>query len=100
MDLTETDIVVLSACDTGLGDVSGDGVFGLQRAFKQAGVQTIVMSLWRVDDAATELMMTTFYNNLLSGKSKRDSFIIAQNTLRNHEQFSNPYYWAAFVMLD
>ena len=100
MDLIGTDIVVLSACDTGLGDISGDGVFGLQRAFKQAGVKTLIMSLWRVDDAATELMMTTFYKNLLSGKTKREAFAIAQKAVQESEDFSNPYYWGAFVMLD
>ena len=100
MNLHGTDIVVLSACETGLGDISGDGVFGLQRAFKQAGVKTLIMSLWRVDDAATELMMKTFYENLLAGKSKREAFSIAQNTVRNNENFTNPHYWAGFIMLD
>jgi CHAT domain-containing protein len=100
MDLQQTDIVVLSACETGLGDISGDGVFGLQRAFKQAGVKTLIMSLWKVDDAATELMMKTFYDNLLSGKSKRESFALAQQVVRESKNYSNPYYWAGFIMLD
>ena len=100
MNLRNTDIVVLSACETGLGEISSDGVFGLQRAFKQAGVKTLIMSLWRVDDAATELMMKTFYENLLAGKSKREAFSIAQNTVRNNENFTNPHYWAGFIMLD
>lgn len=100
MNLYGTDIVVLSACETGLGDISGDGVFGLQRAFKQAGVKTLIMSLWRVDDAATELIMKTFYENILAGKSKREAFSIAQNTVRTNENFTNPHYWAGFIMLD
>ena len=61
MDFTQTDLVVLSACETALGDVSPEGVWGLQRAFKQAGVQTLVMSLWQVNDYATSLMMRSFY---------------------------------------
>lgn len=98
MDLSGTDLVVLSACETGLGEITSEGVFGLQRAFKKAGVQTLIMSLWKVDDAATKLMMTTFYREWLSGKSKHDAFAIAQQTVRN--EYNNPYYWASFIMLD
>lgn len=98
MDLSGTDLVVLSACETGLGDITSDGVFGLQRAFKMAGVQTLVMSLWKVDDNATSLMMQTFYEHLLSGMSKREAFNLAQATVR--EKYPEPYYWAGFVMLD
>jgi len=98
MDLSGTSMVVLSACETGLGDITSDGVFGLQRAFKMAGVQTLVMSLWKVDDNATSLMMQTFYEQLLSGKTKREAFNLAQKTVR--EKYPEPYYWAGFVMLD
>lgn len=98
MDLSGTDMVVLSACETGLGDITGDGVYGLQRAFKMAGAQTLVMSLWKVDDNATSLMMQTFYEYLLSGKSKREAFNLAQAVVR--AKFVNPYYWAGFIMLD
>ena len=98
MDLSGTDLVVLSACETGLGEITSEGVFGLQRAFKKAGVQTLVMSLWKVHDAATSLMMRTFYKNLLDGKSKRDAFAMAQQTVK--EKYENPYYWASFIMLD
>lgn len=100
MNLYGTDIVVLSACETGLGDISEDGVFGLQRAFKQAGVNTLIMSLWKVGDSATELMMKTFYKHLLDGKSKRESFALAQEAVRTHKDFADPCYWAAFIMLD
>ena len=101
MDLAGTDLVVLSACETGLGEINSEGVFGLQRAFKKAGVQTLVMSLWKVHDEATALFMQTFYENLLSGKSKRDSFAAAQMALRKHRDYGkDPAYWAAFVMLD
>ena len=98
MDLSGTDLVVLSACETGLGDITSDGVFGLQRAFKMAGVQTLVMSLWKVDDNATSLMMQTFYEQLLSGKTKREAFRLAQAVVRN--KYPEPYYWAGFIMMD
>jgi CHAT domain-containing protein len=98
LDLRGADLVVLSACETGLGEVTGEGVFGLQRAFKKAGAQTLIMSLWRVSDAATEVMMSEIYANLLAGKSKRESFLTAQAAVR--KKFAEPYYWAAFIMLD
>ena len=98
MDLSGTDLVVLSACQTGLGEITSEGVFGLQRAFKKAGVQTLIMSLWRVNDAATSMMMQTFYEHLLSGQSKREAFAIAQQAVK--EKYNDPYYWAAFIMLD
>lgn len=98
MDLRKTDMAVLSACETGLGDISDEGVLGLQRAFKNAGVKTVIMSLWRVDDEATSFMMTEFYKNLLAGKSKREAFRLAQDTVRG--RYEDPFYWAAFIMLD
>ena len=108
LDFRGLDLLVLSACQTGLGEIKGDGVFGLQRGFKKAGAQTIIMSLWNVDDNATQMLMTEFYKNLTSGLSKRESFIKAQNAVRNFKgiingesrDFSNPKYWAAFIMLD
>lgn len=98
MNLSGTDMVVMSACETGLGDITSDGVFGLQRAFKMAGVQTLVMSLWKVDDNATSLMMQTFYEHLLSGMSKREAFNLARVAVR--AKYTEPYYWAGFIMLD
>ena len=102
MDLRGTDLVVISACQSGLGEVTGDGVFGLQRGFKKAGVQSIVMSLWEVDDTATKIMMTRFYENLAKGKSKYDSFREAQKNLRKYDKglYDEPEYYAAFVLLD
>lgn len=92
-------MVVLSACETGQGDVTGDGVFGLQRAFKQAGFKTIVMSLWKVNDSATQLFMTEFYKNWITlGQNRRDAFTIARNIVR--QEYEEPVYWAGFVMLD
>ncbi len=98
MDLRGTDLVVLSACETGLGEVSSEGVFGLQRSFKQAGVQTIMMSLWEVNDEATRYMMTEFYTNLLDGKEKREAFLEAKQKCRG--KYPEPKNWAAFIMLN
>jgi CHAT domain-containing protein len=99
MDLRGADLVVLSACETAKGDITSEGVFGLQRAFKMAGAQTIIMSLWSVDDQATQILMTEFYNNWIGKhQSKREAFRNAQNTVRS--QYEEPEYWAGFVMLD
>ena len=98
MNLHNTDLIVLSACETGIGARDFDGIFGLQRAFKMAGVQTIIMSLWKVDDEATSLMMTIFYKELLKTGSKHDAFVYAQKIVK--EKYDDPYFWASFVMLD
>ena len=97
------DLLVLSACQSGLGDIaSSEGVFGLQRGFKLAGVHSIVMSMWEVDDEATKILMTEMYKNLAKGLSKQESFLNAQNALRTIDDglFDDPDYWAAFVLLD
>lgn len=85
LDLRGMDMVVLSACETGLGEIKGDGVFGLQRGFKKAGANSLLMSLWKVDDEATRLLMTQFYKNLTSGMSKYESLRQAQKYLREYE---------------
>lgn len=103
LDLRGLDLVVLSACQTGLGDViSGEGVFGLQRGFKKAGAKTILMSLNKVDDEATRILMVEFYKNLMNGKSKHQSLKDAQKYLKEVEngKYDNPKYWASFIMLD
>ena len=103
VDLHGLDLVVLSACQTGLGDIAqGEGVFGLQRGFKKAGANSILMSLWEVDDKATQILMTQFYKNLLSGQSKRQSLLSAQKYLREVDggAYKAPKYWAAFILLD
>lgn len=99
MNLFGTSLLVLSACETGLGDMSVEGIMGLQRAFKLSGVETIVMSLWEVDDAATTMMMEQFYENLMSGKSKRKAFSLAQQKVRKKYP-AEPQKWAVFIMLD
>ena len=88
IDLRGLDLVVLSACQTGLGEITGDGVFGLQRGFKKAGAQTIVMSLWKVNDKATELFMTKFFETIKLDKeghptNKHEAFLAAQRYLRD-----------------
>lgn len=103
LDLRGLTLTVLSACETGQGDVSGDGVFGLQRGFKKAGAQSILMSLWKVDDEATCLLMTEFYRNWIEMKmSKHDALESAKNMVRSHKEkgWDNPKYWAAFILLD
>lgn len=104
LDLSNTDIAVLSACETGLGQISGDGVAGLQSAFKQAGVDTLLISLWKVDDEATSLLMKEFYRNwMIENKSQHEALAKAQDYIRNNKenpQWNSPDYWAAFILLD
>ncbi len=100
MNLQNTELVVLSACETGLGDIKGgEGVFGLQRAFKLAGVKTIIMSLWKVPDGSTSEMMQLFYSKWLGGMDKQEAFRETQREMRNRYPKS-PKDWAGFVMLD
>ena len=102
MDLRGVDLVVLSACDSGMGDLETGGVYGLQRGFKKAGANTILMSLNKVDDEATRLLMVEFYRNLMNGKSKYQSLKDAQQYLRQVDKgkYDKPEYWASFIMLD
>jgi CHAT domain-containing protein/Tfp pilus assembly protein PilF len=100
LDLSNTDIVILSACETGLGDIDGsEGVYGLQRAFKMAGVDIIVMSLWEVPDAETAEFMNLFYSNWLGGMKVRDAFNQTQRTMSTKYK-ATPQKWAAFVLFE
>ena len=94
-----TKLVVLSACETALGDIQGsEGVYGLQRAFKMAGVQNLVMSLWQVGDKETAEFMQLFYKNLFNRQSVNDAFFNAQATMKNKYR-NEPYKWAAWVLI-
>lgn len=99
LDLSSTKLVVLSACETARGKIDHvEGVLGLQRAFKKAGVQTIVMSLWKVPDESTAILMTKFYRNLMNGVEIHQALKNAENKVK--ELYPDPYYWAGFIILD
>ena len=102
MDLNNTKLVVLSACNTGLGDIKNhEGVYGLQRAFKMAGVDYILMSLWEVNDLQTYEFMTAFYKEWLSGKTIPAAFQATQNQIRKkHLKPFNPSAWAGFILIE
>lgn len=102
LDFSNLDLVVLSACQTALGNIEPEGVYGLQRGFKKAGAHTILMSLDKVDDEATKILMVDFYKNLMSGKTKQQSLKDAQKHLRqvDNGKYDKPEYWALFIMLD
>jgi len=98
LNLDKTEIVVMSACETGLGDVkNGEGVYGLQRAFLVAGADALIMSLWKVNDDATQKLMTSFYKNYLLLNNKQKAFKVAQSELKT--LYKDPYYWGAFVLI-
>lgn len=98
LDLSACQLVVLSACETGLGEVKGsEGVFGLQRAFKMAGVKNIIMSLWKVPDTQTAELFDIFYSECFAGKTIHEAFQSAQSQMK--VKYS-PYYWAGFVLLE
>jgi len=98
LNLDNTQLVVMSACETGLGEVkNGEGVYGLQRSFIVAGADNLVMSLWKVNDQTTQLLMSAFYRNWFGGQTKLEAFNAAIAEVR--KEFKEPYYWGAFVML-
>lgn len=101
LDLRNTEMVVLSACKTGQGKVTEEGLYGLQRAFKKAGVQTLVMTLWNIEDNVAKDFMTTFYKSLTSisiNGDKRKAFEATKKIIR--KRYPKPYNWAAFIMVD
>lgn len=98
MNLTGNKLVVLSACETGKGKVvNGEGVYGLQRAFQVAGADNVIISLWKVDDAATQLLMTYFYKNYLTSLDPREALKKSQIQLQN--DYPHPNFWGAFYVV-
>jgi CHAT domain-containing protein/tetratricopeptide (TPR) repeat protein len=99
LDLFNTKLVVLSACETGRGDIDNtEGILGLRRAFKTAGAQQLIISLWKVPDQQTAELMELFYQRYLSGTSAHAAFEYAQKEMR--KRYPNPYYWAAFLLIE
>jgi CHAT domain-containing protein len=100
MDLSGTGLVVLSACETGLGEASSEGMSGLQKAFKRAGVDKLVISLGKVHDWATQQFMTTFYQYLAEGFDVYQSFQLARASMIDSESYSDASYWAPFILIE
>ena len=100
LDLRQTELVVLSACETGLGDLNGsEGVYGLQRAFKMAGVRNLVMSLWQVPDKATRVLMEKFYG-YYTGENQSVRVAFDRAVADVQALYSEPYFWAGFVLVE
>ncbi len=98
LDLRGTELVVLSACETGTGDIkSGDGVYGLRRALVLAGAQSQLVSLWKVSDSATKDLMIKYYTRLLKGEGRSTALRTVQLDMMQSKEYRHPYYWAAFV---
>lgn len=100
LDLNGTDLVITSACQTGLGDITSDGVAGLGRGFKNAGVHSILLTLWEVEAESSRIFMTSFYQELMNTNSKEKALRRAQQTLQAMPQYKNPYFWAPYILLD
>ncbi len=99
LNLQGTELVILSACESGSGDVKiGEGVMSLRRAFRIAGAETVLASHWKVSDNATRLLMTEFMRRWQAGEPRGQAWRAAQLTLLRSKEFSNPYFWAAFTL--
>ncbi len=101
LDLTGTRLAVLSACETGLGEIhEGEGVYGLRRSFQEAGVGAVVNSLWEVSDAGTQALMTGLYQRMLEGESTHEALRNTQLEMLDSDEWSYPYVWSAFFMVE
>jgi CHAT domain-containing protein len=100
LDLSGTRLAILSACETGLGEIhEGEGVYGLRRAFQEAGVQSVVSSLWEVSDAGTQTLMSAVYKRLLAGQTPHNALRESQIEMLRKSEWSAPYIWSAFFMV-
>jgi CHAT domain-containing protein len=98
LDLRGTGLVVLSACETGVGKITnGEGVYGLRRAFVIAGAESLVMSMWEVDDAATRDLMAGYYKKLEAGAGRSEGLRAIQREMSATKNYAHPYYWASFI---
>jgi CHAT domain-containing protein len=98
LDLSGTELVVLSACDTGVGEIqNGEGVYGLRRALALAGAQTQVTSLWKVSDDVTRNLMVDYYRRLQQGEGRSAALRSTQRAMLGNKAFAHPYYWASFI---
>ncbi len=101
LNLTGTRLAVLSACETGLGEIhEGEGVYGLRRAFQEAGVKTVISSLWEVSDAGTQALMTGLYGRLAEGKPVHAALLESQRSMLASKEWNYPYIWSAFMMVE
>ncbi len=100
LNLSGTRLVVLSACETGLGEIhEGEGVYGLRRSFQEAGVAEVVSSLWEVSDAGTQALMTSFYDRILEGTPSREALRETQLEMLDSPEWGYPYIWSAFMIV-
>ena len=98
LNLWGTKLVVLSACDTGVGEVrNGEGVYGLRRAFVLAGAESLVMSLWPISDYTTRELMTNYYRNLKQGMGRGEALRQVQLDMLKQNPNLHPFYWANFI---
>lgn len=101
LDFKSVNLLSLSVCNSGKGEITYEGIEGLQSAFKSAGVGSMILNLWTVDDAAAQVFYSDFYTHLCQDKmSKREAFQASINRLRNMNQYASPYYWAGYILID
>lgn len=100
LDLTGTKLAILSACETGLGEIhEGEGVYGLRRSFQEAGVESVIASLWEVSDAGTQALMTRLYKHLMTGKTSHEALREARQEMMDSDEWHYPYIWSAFMLV-